>query len=256
MNIQPIWNKRALKVEYAIVVADLHIGYESELAEKGVNLPSKTKEMIDSISQIIRENKARRLIINGDLKHNIPRGTWQEYKEIPEAIDEWLKIVEEVHIFKGNHDGGIERYLPSEVFVHDPSGAVIDGVGYFHGHAHPKEEVARSDKIIIAHTHPSVYFLDGLGRREKKPCWVKMRIFRDNDEDRKLHEIENIGKKETQEVVIMPHFNELLGGISINKDGYITPFLKKVSVVEEEVFLLDGTKLGELDKIDTDIMKR
>ena len=255
MNIQPIWNKRALKVEDAIVVADLHIGYESELAEKGVNLPSRSKEMIDSISQILRDNNSYRLIINGDLKHNIPKGTWQEYKEIPHAIDEWLKIVEEVHIFKGNHDGGIERYLPSDVFVHDPSGDIIDGIGYFHGHAHPKEEVARCKNIIIAHTHPSVYFLDGLGRREKKPCWVKMKIYRGDDEDRRLHDVENIDKKETQEVVIIPHFNELLGGISVNRDGYIIPFLNKVSVVEEEVFLLDGTKLGELDNMESEIMK-
>ncbi len=253
VDIQPIWNERALKVGKNIVVADLHIGYESELAGKGVNLPSKSKEMVDSIAQILKDNKASRLIINGDLKHNIPQGTWQEYKEIPEAIDEWLKNVDEIHVFKGNHDGGIERYLPSDVFIHDPSGDVIDGVGFFHGHAHPKEEVARSSQLIVAHTHPSVFFLDGLGRKEKKPCWVKMKIMKDG---KNIEDLENTDNEYSKEIVIMPHFNELLGGISINRDGYIIPFLKTITIVEEDVFLLDGTQLGELEKIDSEIMKK
>lgn len=248
LEIQPIWNRRALKAEESIVIADLHIGYESELAEKGVNLPSKTDDMVESISEMIRDEEARRLIINGDLKHNIPKGSWQEYNEIPEAIDKWLKIVDEIHVFKGNHDGGIERYLPSDVFIHEPSGDVIEGVGYFHGHAHPKEEVAGSDHVVIAHTHPSVFFMDGLGRREKKPCWVKMKFLRHDDPDDTRPDKDKPAEH-VQQAVVMPHLNELLGGISINKDGYIIPFLKTIEILEEKIFLLDGTELGSIDQI-------
>ena len=56
-NIQPITNEPALfiKNKKILVVADLHIGIESELREYGINTPSKTKDMLDRLNFLIKK---------------------------------------------------------------------------------------------------------------------------------------------------------------------------------------------------------
>lgn len=229
---QPLWNKRVLRYEGSLTIADLHIGFERELEEKGVNLPSQTPKMIDTVCEILKDDKIDRLIIDGDLKHNIPEGSWQEYKEIPSAIDRWLKEVEEIHLIPGNHDGNISKYTPSDVIIHEPRGMVIEGIGYLHGHARPSEEVMKCELTVLGHTHPSVTITDSLGKKEKMPCWIRLEY----GEDRKR-------------AIILPTYNELLGGISVNEEGYIGPFLNDIDIKEERIYLLDGTYLGSRDNI-------
>ncbi len=232
--MEPVWNERVLLSDKNLVVADLHIGYERELKEKGFNIPHQTQKMTDKISDILKKKKIEKLVINGDFKHQIPGSSWQEYNDIPNAVDDWLRYVDQIHLLPGNHDGGIDKYLPSEVIIHDSSGAVIDGVGYFHGHAIPSEEVISTGKVVTAHCHPSVTLIDSLNRKEKKECWVRLKYGRENGE----------GK-----AVIMPHFNHLLGGVSINEDGYLGPFLNNSNLSEEKIHLLDGTFLGDKEDL-------
>ncbi len=227
--MEPIWNERVLKHKDTLVIADLHIGYERELAEKGINIPEQSQKMIENVYKLLEREKTERLVINGDFKHNIPKTTWQEYEDIPKAVDEWLKVVEEIHLVPGNHDGGIDRYLPSDVKMHDSSGVVIDDIGFFHGHARPAEKVLETGKVVIGHCHPAVTLRDSLDNKEKKECWVRM--------DFSHEEIEG-------EAVIIPHLNHLLGGISINEDGYLGPFFSDVEISQERIYLLDGTYLG------------
>lgn len=195
--------------------------------------------MIDPVFEILKKSDMERLIINGDFKHNIPKATWQEYRDIPKMVDEWLKVVEEIYLIPGNHDGGIDEYLPSDVFIHDSSGAVIDGVGFFHGHAIPSEEVLSTGKVVLAHTHPAVELIDSFKNKEKKECWVRL-------------EYEWEGSK--GEGVIMPHYNHLLGGTSINaeEEYYLGPFLNNQRLSNERVYLLDGTFLGHREDLVTD----
>ncbi|MFP4142203.1 MAG: metallophosphoesterase [Thermoplasmata archaeon] len=230
--MEPIWNERVLKHDDILIIADLHIGYERELEEKGINIPEQSQKMIEKVSKILEKEGSDRLVINGDFKHNIPKATWQEYEDVPEAVDEWLKLVEEIHLVKGNHDGGIEEYLPSDVKVHGSRGAVINGVGFFHGHAIPREEVISTGNIVVAHCHPAVTLRDTLDNKKKKECWIKLNFQYKGEE----------GK-----AIIMPHLNHLLGGISVNEEGYLGPFLKNAELSEEKVYLLDGTNLGPID---------
>ncbi len=226
---QPLWESRALLYNGSLVVADLHIGYEFELEKKGYIVPSQTDKMITGIREMLVETGAKRLIINGDLKHNIPQGSWQEYREIPKALDSWLKETSEIHLLKGNHDGGIENYTPSEIIVHDPDGAVIDGIGYFHGHATPSEKVLRTENIVTAHSHPAVSLKDRLDRKERYHCWVRFDFCKDD-----LH----------GQGILMPTYNELLGGTSINEHGYLGPFFRNCDISDDTVYLTDGTCLG------------
>ncbi len=227
---QPLWQERALMVGNLLIVADLHIGYEIELGNRGFSIPSQTSGMIEGIKGLLVETGADTLVINGDLKHNIPRGSWQEYREIPLAMDTWLKVVKDIHMVKGNHDGNIERYLPSEVTVHGSGGAVIGGVGFFHGHAIPDDHVMETRLNVFAHAHPAVALYDGLGRREKYPCWVRLKY--------SFRGVESTG-------ILIPNYNHLLGGICINQESYLGPFHRSIDIREERVYLLDGTCLGE-----------
>ncbi|MFP3871510.1 MAG: metallophosphoesterase [Candidatus Natronoplasma sp.] len=226
--MEPIWNERILKIDRTLVVADLHIGYERELEEKGINIPDQTDKMISSISTVLEREDAERLIINGDLKHNIPQGSWQEYRDIPKAVDEWLTMVDEVHLIPGNHDGSIERYVPSDVFIHETSGVALDEVGFFHGHAVPSKEVLSTGQLVLAHVHPAVALFDSFKNKQKKECWIRL-------------------KYDEGEAVVMPHFNRLLGGTTVNvlEDPYLGPFLTNNEFSEEKLYLLDGTYLGE-----------
>ncbi|MFW6040821.1 MAG: metallophosphoesterase [Thermoplasmatota archaeon] len=234
VKIEPVWNEKALMVDSNLIIADLHIGFERELEKKGVNLPSQTETMIGTVLKLLRKKPVKRLIINGDLKHNIPKGSWQEYKEIPKAIDSWLKEVDEIHLIHGNHDGGIERYLPSDVEIHDSSGTTFKSVGYLHGHAYPSDEVLSSETIVLGHCHPTVVFIDALDQREKKQCWIRIQYQVNNHEG---------------SAIILPHYNPLLGGISINEEGYLGPFLRMIYKKSEKVYLLDGSFLGELKDV-------
>ncbi len=226
---EPIWNTRILSAGQSLVIADLHIGYERELEDKGIHVSSKTNKMVKDVSSYLKSDEINRLIINGDIKHNIPSGSWQEYEEIPRAMDKWLSYVDEIHVFPGNHDGGIDAYIPSEIILHDVRGDIIDGVGYFHGHASPSEKVLGADVVIVAHTHPAVTLLDSLGKREKYICWIKL----DYDIDEKK-----------RQAIIIPPLNPLLGGVSFNEDGYLGPFLNNIEIDQESIYLLDGTQLS------------
>nr|AGF93360.1 metallophosphoesterase [uncultured organism] len=237
---EPLWNQKALKIEKTLIIADLHIGYERELEKKGVHLPSQTEKMVDNVIRKLEENEFNKLIIVGDLKHNIPQATWQEYKEIPKAMEQWLRIVDEIHILKGNHDGNISKYVPSEVHIHDSSGSVIDGIGYFHGHANPSKEVVESGMVIIAHNHPTVTLVDSLDNKQKEQCWVRFNYRKDDLEGRGI---------------IIPHYNPLLGGVSINENEYLGPFLRNEDIFGEEIYLLDGTYIGKKENLELNMFQ-
>ncbi|TLZ96954.1 MAG: phosphoesterase, partial [Methanobacteriota archaeon] len=45
MDLEPIPDEPVLMADDALVVADLHIGLEEELREKGVHIPSRAEAM-------------------------------------------------------------------------------------------------------------------------------------------------------------------------------------------------------------------
>ena len=76
-EIQPIPNELALfiKNKQILVVADLHIGIESQLREQGLHTSSQTQKMMDHLLLICKKYKPKEIILLGDIKHNIPSAT-------------------------------------------------------------------------------------------------------------------------------------------------------------------------------------
>ena len=73
MDPEPIPDVPALRVGDALVVADLHIGIEEELREKGVEIPSRAEVMGRRLVDLASRTGATDLIVLGDVKHLVPR---------------------------------------------------------------------------------------------------------------------------------------------------------------------------------------
>ena len=51
------------------------------------------------------------------------------------------------------------------------------------------------------------------------------------------------------EILVMPAFNPLCGGIAANKDGISGPMGKMIDIQNSQIYLVDGTSLGKVKDI-------
>jgi hypothetical protein len=242
-EIQPIPNESALfiKNKQILVVADLHIGIESQLREQGLHVSSQAQKMIDHLLSICKKYKPKEIILLGDIKHNIPSATIQERRD----VRNFLKLIEEfgtIHIIPGNHDGFIKKLSPDEIIIHPSDGFIIENVGFVHGHRWPSEEIMVCEQIITAHTHPTVMFTDRLGYKTFESCWIKGMFLKN-----KLKE--KYPNSTRPEVLVMPAFNPLCGGLAANQEGVMGPIGKIIDIRNAQIYLIDGTSLGRVKDI-------
>ena len=241
-ELKPISNEPALFINKKIlVVADLHIGIESQLREQGINTPSQTQTMTNRLITLCKKYKPKEIILLGDIKHNIPSSTIQERKDVRNFL-ETIQTYGIIHIIPGNHDGNIQKISPLDIIIHPSDGFVLENLGFVHGHRWPSEEIMRCKQLIIGHTHPTVMFTDRLGYKAFEPCWVKGKFI-----ENKLKE--KYPDSTDSEILVMPAFNQLCGGIAANQEGITGPIGKIIDVKNAEVYLLDGSCLGKVKDI-------
>ena len=141
--ISPVYDAPLLLAEgeeRVLVAADLHLGMEHELQLCGISIPSQTEKILHRLLGYMDRIKPDRLVLLGDVKHNVPRTSWQEKKEIPRFLSRLAARVA-VDVVPGNHDSDLADMAPLGVQVRPSSGFVIDGVGYFHGHTWPDKKI-------------------------------------------------------------------------------------------------------------------
>lgn len=223
----PIYNEPALLLNNKIlVIADLHLGLELELRNEGINLPSQSDDILKKILNLCKSHKIRKLIVLGDLKHKVPSISYQELRDARRFVEKLLQQCS-VEIITGNHDSAISKLLPKAVKIYSSKGVVVEGVGLFHGHAYPSEDVLACEQIITAHIHPVVALSAGFATLAE-PCWVKY-------------------KAKSQNIIIMPAFNKLCSYvINKNKLRLRPPLSKIIDFSKASVYLLDGTLLGKV----------
>ena len=244
-----------------LVLADLHIGWESTLADKGFHIPSQVGKMLKRIKRIVRAYRPRKLIFLGDVKHTVAGAEAEEWAEIPAFFEELKKLVDEIAIVPGNHDGRLEALLPDGVEMLSSGGIALWGsFGLFHGHAWPSPELLACKWLITGHVHPVVVFREGPYFRTSSRVWLLM----DCDGPSLAEEMVRRGRARAGELrdvkagklIVMPSFNEFLGGQAINRprasdESLIGPVLRSRSVdlAGAEVYMLDGTFLGTVGQL-------
>jgi putative SbcD/Mre11-related phosphoesterase len=260
----------------ALVIADLHIGWEVSLAEEGIHVPSQTKKLTERTLQLIKKYKPTTLILLGDIKHTIAKAELEEWKDIPEFFETIAKHVPTINIILGNHDGNLEPLLPEKVETQASTGMVFGDIGLFHGHAWPSPELLKCHTLIMGHIHPTITFQDPLGFRITRQVWVKancnnkqlaksilqnLNINTEKNEDPICKFQKHFKTKiKTSHIIIMPSFNDFLGGYPINRESTLKkskmaqllgPILRSgvINLKEAEIYLLDGTFLGTISQL-------
>jgi putative SbcD/Mre11-related phosphoesterase len=244
--ISPVFDAPLLLAEgeeRVLVAADLHLGLEHELLLGGVSIPSQTEKILARLLAFLAEIKPDRLLLLGDVKHNVPRTSWQEKREIPEFLRRLCARLP-VEIVPGNHDSNLADMAPQGARLRPSSGFVLDGVGYFHGHTWPDEKVVRAKSLVAGHLHPALRLPDPVGRSPSLPVWARTRLMSAAVE-------EHYGFAAEGEIIIAPAFNMLCGGLPLNEpvEDLRGPLLAMADIEQARLYLLDGTDLGLLAEI-------
>lgn len=264
------------KGERALIIADLHIGWEVALAEEGIHVPSQTKKLTEKALHLIKKYKPQTLILLGDVKHTIAKAELEEWKDVPEFFETIAKHVPTINVVLGNHDGNLEPLLPEKIETYPSTGIVFVDIGFFHGHTWPSPELLKCRTLVMGHIHPTIMFRDPLGFRITRQVWVKancssrqlskfllqhlnVRLEKNRDPVTEFQKHFKV-KPNPSHIIIMPSFNDFLGGYPINREKTLKgikasellgPVLRSsvVNLKEAEVYLLDGTFLGTISQL-------
>jgi putative SbcD/Mre11-related phosphoesterase len=228
-----ITNHAAMKIQDNLVIADLHIGAEYEIMKSGIRV-RQVEDLIERTLDLIKLTKTRNLILLGDVKHNVPFLKYEEKRSVPLFLREVGKKAK-VTIVPGNHDGSIGELCPHTVKIAESSGILIGDYGLLHGHARPSEKLEKAKKFIVGHNHPLFRFEDAGGAWFFRQVWIKGNI------------------KDGRELIIMPAFSRLVGGMDINRlkneKDLMGPLAKQIDLRNSEIHLLDGSLIGKFKNV-------
>ncbi len=220
--------------ESVLAIADFQLGYEEHLHKKGFLIPrfnfKKIKQMLKKMFQ--KTGKLKKIIINGDLKHEFGSVSEQEWKEVIEILRFIQKNCEKIVLVKGNHDNFLKPVakwenlkIVDEFFL----GKIL----FVHGHKIPKKSLLKkSETIVIAHEHPAIVLSEGI-KSEKFKCFLK-------------------GKFKEKELIVLPSMNFVAEGTDVLNDRLLSPFLKQAELKEFEAWLFEEKPyyFGKLKQIE------
>ncbi|MCA1814257.1 MAG: metallophosphoesterase [Halobacteriales archaeon] len=248
MRVSPCFRERAILLEgeegHVIVIGDVHVGLEQELARNGVRVPDQTPRLRERIDALLAETGADRLVVLGDLKETIGSPTDSDRRKLR---DLFRGLQAKLDLVPGNHDFDLGWLGIEKVELHEARGLRIGDVGLAHGHVWPTDEVMQARTLVTSHNHPMVGLRDELGKLHKEPCWVR------GTYAKKARE-KYPGIPPDAQFVIMPAFNELLGGTAINvaradgREEGLGPLMKNglFDVEHASVYTLDGIEVGTI----------
>ncbi len=225
-----------------LAVADLHIGFESQLAANNVFVGrnSTVDEVISEISGIIRDEGIESLILLGDVKSGTKTISRAEWSDVPLFFEEMGRLAD-VTLVPGNHDANIRRLIPSEITLTGPSGLVLENILLTHGHAMPSENLSHVDRIIAGHMHP--VFLDEDSVLNGQRVWVSARARKEDLFPSARGQIE---------LLLVPSFNRYLYATHRQRrERSISPIIQRVRGFESaRIITLDGSIIGDEGMLD------
>ena len=214
--------EKALLLGRNLIISDLHLGYEIAMAREGFYLPRVFHEVVGDLKGLIKRERPKRLIINGDLKHSfIPE--WRERAELKAFFEEIGPLVEEIVLVRGNHDVGT-------LWLRELGVEVVDELKLgrwklVHGH-----KVVEGERFIIGHEHPAIRLRDEVGAIVKVPAFL-------------------LGEK----LIVLPAFSPWAYGNDVLRE-IVSPFLRFYPedfrvLVPLDNELLDFGKLSQLREV-------
>jgi metallophosphoesterase superfamily enzyme len=250
----PINSHPALLLEYVdkegekkkfLVISDLHLGAETEIIKKGINIDSRGvyRDLLREIEELKALHSFNGIIILGDLKSSIVHITKNEWKTIPMFLKE-LSLDMDIFLIPGNHDVNINLLVPEPVIVCKSSGLVIDDILLIHGHTIPEKTQFNINKIIMGHIHP--IFINSNSVVHGKRLWIYLKV--------KKESIFGLKTTGITEIIIIPTFNRYFYSLRYHKETksispLIRQLIKKDAILSGLLFTLEGSLIGETQEI-------
>ena len=231
-----------------LLISDLHLGLEKEMARKGFRLPAYSVKMVERVKGIAERYGTNRLAVLGDVKHTVGKVEDIDWGVVPWFFDTMTDIFEAVEVVPGNHDGNIKTVLPQKVNLHSSQGMILGKargrIGLAHGHAWPSEEAIATRNLVIGHSHFTYEMRDPMGSRTREAVWVRAEYDVAELMEGAGYESRPNGKGR---LTVMPPFNRLVGGQPINRSRSFQfgPVLssRSVGLEDADIFLTDGTRV-------------
>ena len=231
-----------------LLISDLHLGLEKEMAKKGFRLPAYSVKMVERVKNIAERYGTNRLAVLGDVKHTVGKVEDIDWGVVPWFFDTMIDLFEAVEVVPGNHDGNIKTVLPQKVTLHTSQGMILGTgrgrIGLAHGHAWPSEEAIATRNLVIGHSHFTYEMRDSLGSRTREAVWVRAEYDVAELMEGAGYESRPKGKGR---LTVMPPFNRLVGGQPINRNRSFQfgPVLssRSVRLEDADIFLTDGTRV-------------
>jgi len=194
------------------VLSDLHIGYEGEMHKKGVLVPKtqfkQIMQELEKIFAVIEKKKwtCKRIVLNGDVKHDFGRISEQEWREILRLIDYLLKKGE-VIVVEGNHDPVLQP-IAAKRDIRLVKDVQVGQVLIHHGDTLIDVKNYKNPKIIVmGHEHPALCLSEG-ARKERFKCFLK-------------------GTYRRRTLLCLPSFNPLTMGTDMLREKTLSPLLDR-----------------------------
>jgi metallophosphoesterase superfamily enzyme len=236
----PISGEAALVLEGQkkhLVLTDLHIGFEGDLAQNKIFVGKNTtlNESIQKITSLIDSINPDSLILLGDVKSGISRISKSEWSDVPQLLSVLAEKTETI-LIPGNHDANISHLVPDSITMISSLGMILEDTLLTHGHTMPTKNYSHVSRIVMGHVHP--VFFDENSILNGQRVWVSIKTQK-----------ENIFPSESGdfEIIIVPSFNRYF--YATKKKTYkksISPIIEKIKGVSSaKIVTLDGTIIGD-----------
>lgn len=205
-----------LKKQKTLILADLHLGYETNLRANGYLVPwFQYEEIQKRLTPILEKLKPHKIIINGDMKHEFGKIPQREWDEVKGMISFLKERCSELVLIKGNHDsilGPIAKHKEVKLIEE----AILVGDTFItHGHKLFKIPT-KAKTILIAHEHPAITITDNISSETVK-CYLK-------------------GTYKEKTLIVQPSICLAAEGSDVLTSKKLSPFL--TSIDDFEVFVV------------------
>ncbi|MCC6045779.1 MAG: metallophosphoesterase [Ignisphaera sp.] len=208
----------ALSDNKALLLADIHLGFEEYMATKGVFLPRlQLKKVIEVIERGLSTINADTLIIVGDVKHLFDKLGRRESKDLGEFLTYVKKKFNRVVLVRGNHDNFVYS-LSMRYGVEFYENFQLSSILFIHGHK--DFQLNGFSLVIMGHEHPSIVLKDPVTEVVAKfPCFLKVPL------------------QNTSTLVILPAAGAYQSGtaVSTSVESFLSPIVKKYGVLREAI---------------------